>query len=736
MKDKQVIMSKLVLTQNQDLYTFIHTIFKDNDGWLELRPISDRGRGIDYKARRWYQSPQSMLANVNAIIDYCRRKRNGVFIGLLPRDERGTGTGEHVGFGRVVWSDVDSKDFTGGKMEAMKGIEKLKPRPHCVVESGGGFHVYYFLDEPTSPDEIESANKRLSSLIGGDHCHDRARVLRLPTSYHCKAEPYRLEFLWLEQSTVMIQHLLECWPSTSDDDPVLDYSVELTNNNVEMTPTIQSLLVSNSQLRDLWNGLGKIQGDQSGSGYDYAFAREALYLGATIDDVAAAIRHRCESRGKNKPESYIETTIGKANAALDRWRGSAHTSEPGGDQVTPWMKTLKRHPEKHPKAGSVTKSRLNLSIIMENDDKYSENIRMNVFKQRIEFNGVPIKTSDTTEMALDLARRYHVEFSTDMIEAIVVWLANRNEYHPVQDYLLALPKPTTTSILDDWLVEAFGVDDNELNRAIGRKWAISAVGRILSAGCFVKHTLVLSGPQNIGKSSAIKLLAKNPDWYRDTPFNIRGNENRDAYTKIRGAWLYELPEMKSIIGVDSDSVKAFLSSTVDTYRRVYERFDVDVPRQCVFIATTNKTQILDDPTGAVRFWPITVEHVDFNWLMANVDSFWAEAVAAFHAGERWDLTTEQQKALFDSQKHYEIEDARMEAINMWLVANFESIDENGVTALDLMTDALDLAIKECSRRAQREITDLLIQHGWYDLGRRRVDGIRARRWLPPMRGEQ
>ena len=73
---------------------------------------------------------------------------------------------------------------------------------------------------------------------------------------------------------------------------------------------------------------------------------------------------------------------------------------------------------------------------------------------------------------------------------------------------------------------------------------------------------------------------------------------------------------------------------------------------------------------------------------------------------------------------------------MWLVSNIETIDENGVTALDLMTDALDLAIKECSRRAQREITDLLIQHGWYDLGRRRVDGIRARRWLPPMRGEQ
>lgn len=729
-------MSNQVITQNQNLNTFINTLFQMNDGWIELRPISDRGRGIDYKARRWYQSPDELLANVNAIIDYCRRKRNGVFIGLLPRDERGTGTAEHVGFGRVVWCDVDAKDFTGGKVDAMEGIEKLKPRPHCVVESGGGFHVYYFLDDATSPDEIEAANKRLSSLIGGDHCHDRARVLRLPTSYHCKADPIRLEFLWLDEATVTINHLLDMWPATSNDEPVLDYDVEITSKTVEISPTIQSLMVNNSQLRDLWNGLGKIQGDQSGSGYDYAFAREALYLGATIDDVAAAIRQRCEQRGKDKPESYIETTIGKANAALNRWKSTDNEKAmPGMATSLDWMKTLSRHPEKHPKAGMVTRSRLNLSIIMENDWKYGDNIRLNTFKQRIEFNDVPIKTSDTTEMALDLARRYHVEFSTDMIESIVVWLANRNEYHPVQDYLLALPKTNTTSLLDEWLVNAFGVEANDLNRAIGRKWLISAVGRILDAGCFVKHTLVLSGPQNIGKSSAIKILAKNPDWYRDTPFNIRGNENRDAYTKIRGAWLYELPEMKSIIGVDSDSVKAFLSSQVDTYRRVYERFDVDVPRQCVFIATTNKTQILDDPTGAVRFWPITVQKVDFKWLMANVDNLWREAVAAFHAGEKWDLTTEQQKALFDSQKHFEIEDARMEAINMWLACNSESIDENGVTALDLMTDALGMTIKECSRRAQREITDLLIQHDWLDLGRRRVDGIRARRWSPPTEGE-
>ena len=41
------------------LNTFIHNIFKDGDGFIELRPCRDRGTGIDVRARRWYATPQA-----------------------------------------------------------------------------------------------------------------------------------------------------------------------------------------------------------------------------------------------------------------------------------------------------------------------------------------------------------------------------------------------------------------------------------------------------------------------------------------------------------------------------------------------------------------------------------------------------------------------------------------------------------------------------------------------------
>ena len=60
-----------------------------------------------------------------------------------------------------------------------------------------------------------------------------------------------------------------------------------------------------------------------------------------------------------------------------------------------------------------------------------------------------------------------------------------NIYHPVREYLEGL-KWDGTPRLDNWLTEHLGVEDTRVNRAMGSKWMIAAIARILSPGCKVE----------------------------------------------------------------------------------------------------------------------------------------------------------------------------------------------------------------------------------------------------------
>jgi hypothetical protein len=60
-------------------------------------------------------------------------------------------------------------------------------RPHLTVHSGGGLHCYWRLEREQEPDEVESLNRRLCHMIGGDmSCTDRGRIMRLPGSFNGK----------------------------------------------------------------------------------------------------------------------------------------------------------------------------------------------------------------------------------------------------------------------------------------------------------------------------------------------------------------------------------------------------------------------------------------------------------------------------------------------------------------------------------------------------------------------
>jgi predicted P-loop ATPase len=85
-----------------------------------------------------------------------------------------------------------------------------------------------------------------------------------------------------------------------------------------------------------------------------------------------------------------------------------------------------------------------------------------------------------------------------------------------------------------------------------------------------------------------------------------------------------------------ERVKAFITHKVDRFRPSYGRRVIEVPRQSVFIGSTNSDAYLKDETGGRRFWPIRCGgNIDLKAIELDRDQLWAEAVALFNADTPW-----------------------------------------------------------------------------------------------------
>jgi predicted P-loop ATPase len=143
--------------------------------------------------------------------------------------------------------------------------------------------------------------------------------------------------------------------------------------------------------------------------------------------------------------------------------------------------------------------------------------------------------------------------------------------------------------------------------------------------------VVLEGPQGAKKSMSLEVIA-TPRWYTEATENP---ETKDFYLGLHGKLLVEISELEAFDRATVSTIKRCLSCRSDRYRAPYGHVAADHPRRCIFVGTTNDDHYLRDVTGARRFWPIQCGEIDIELLKANRERYFAEAVAAYKAGETW-----------------------------------------------------------------------------------------------------
>ena len=229
----------------------------------------------------------------------------------------------------------------------------------------------------------------------------------------------------------------------------------------------------------------------------------------------------------------------------------------------------------------------------------------------------PLVDADVLEAMLYFQARGFPKATKAMVLDALTVIAHRNAYHPIRNYLKDLRWDGDERVGKLFLYY-FNADVPKLSdhptederQALDRHVAylehvatcfmVSAVARIMEPGCKVDHVPVLIGPQGIGKSTALRALCRDPNWFSD---DISPNLiERDTKESLRGKWIIELAEIPHVRR-EADRVKAFFTRQEDRYREAYGMLNRDHRRQCVFIGTTNDLEFVD-ATGNRRFWPV------------------------------------------------------------------------------------------------------------------------------------
>jgi predicted P-loop ATPase len=372
-----------------------------------------------------------------------------------------------------------------------------------------------------------------------------------------------------------------------------------------------------------------------------------------------------------------------------------------------------------------------VQIIEQNARNVLENrkLEFNEMSGVIELGRKPIQDADAHRIRYLIERSFSggvdkkgnqvgMQISAADILAAITQVAYANKFHPVRQYLQGLKWDGRERIKT--VLAMLGAEDSPISQIIMRRFFVSAVARPLDPGCKVDTVLILVGKQGVRKSSFFKALSD--PWFIDTPINISSDEVR-AYMTMRRAWILEWAELEALLRArDITSVKAFISSRRDSYVPKHAKFPVDVDRGGVIVGTTNTSEFLTDETGERRFLPIVVGAINYQWVAANRDQLWAEAVSIYKAAEqcplcksqgerceshRWWLDTGEEQQLAPHHVAHRVGDVWEGLVLKWArdrVAPF--------TTGDVLQGAIVKEISQWTRADEMRISKILKSNGW------------------------
>lgn len=386
---------------------------------------------------------------------------------------------------------------------------------------------------------------------------------------------------------------------------------------------------------------------------------------------------------------------------------------------------------------TLTKNTENVCRALRHHPDFSNSIRFDEFKNRIEMKQNDLWRPIVDSDSIDVQTRLSIVFSflrtvsKDMCMDAMVKIAKENSFDSAKEFIKNI-KWDGEARLDEWLHHTYGAPIDAYHIAVASNWMKGLVKRIMLPGCKFDYVLVLEGPQGAKKSTSLDIIghiSERENWHVETTMST---DSKDFFMQFEGKVIIEFSEGETLSRTEVKKMKSIITTAVDRYRASYGRTAEDFPRHCVFAMTTNQDEYLKDETGNRRWLPVKVElpQANIDWLKENRDQLFAEAyVRVMEKNETtYEFPFEETMA---QQNQRRISDPNEDKIVEWYMNDpFLQDKEDGITVAQVYAGAL-AGFGALKKYDEMSIADVLARVLKLEKRRKMVNGVQSMRWFAP-----
>jgi len=264
-------------------------------------------------------------------------------------------------------------------------------------------------------------------------------------------------------------------------------------------------------------------------------------------------------------------------------------------------------------------------------------IKYNLMSMEVEVGGEKLDSDLQQALYVHIQQQGYAVSSQSAKDALLI-AAKSDPYHPVQDFLQSLrdvPPIDISRLASKLFRPADLTSDQTIYDRMLIKHLVGAVKRAYEPGCQHDQCYVLfSSEQGKRKDSFFKALFGN---FINKFANKIGD--KDGLLTVHDSWAVDLPELDHLTSkTHAGQLKTFIDTRTDHFRPPYGAKAQPCDRKCVFVGSTNRTDFLQDETGARRWWVTPVDlpgdqQINVKWVEENRLGIWKAALGYYQEGE-------------------------------------------------------------------------------------------------------